>query len=106
MLLYSFISEISTDLGHQILTHDELVKFLEHILSERLSNKGSIKLIQQVKVAHSFLHVFTCYCSTLSFSACLGSSASGCKRSFQSPLRKLEKWQLFHLQPLSTNHES
>ena len=106
MLLYYFAPEISADLGRQISTHSMLVKFLEHNLSGRLSNKGPEKLIQWVEIAHSFLHVFTCYRSTLSFSACLGSSASGRKRSFRNPLLKLEKWPLFYLQPLSTNHES
>ena len=42
--------------------------------------------------------VFTCLnCSTLLFSACLGSSSSDNEKTFRNPLLKLDKWPLFFI---------
>ena len=60
------------------------------------SYKGPVKLMQRVKIAHSFLHSML-NCSTLSFSACLGSSTSDCERIFGNPLLKVEKWPHFFI---------
>ena len=62
-------------------------------------DKGLVKLIQGVKIAHSFLHVM----SELQLSAFLSSSISDRKRIFRNPLLKLEKWPLLSF---SANHES
>ena len=60
------------------------------------STKGHVKLIQLVKIAHSF-SVSCLNCSTPSFPACLGSSTSDRKRSLSNPAAKTGEIVAFYI---------
>ena len=64
-----------------------------------------MKLVQQVKIAHSFLHVMSKLFHPI-ISACLGSSTSDGINIFQNSPLKLKKWLVFYVQSFSTNNES
>ena len=88
------LSRISTDLFHSPQPKVSPAKRRD----TKWNPRGLVKLIQRVKIAHIFLHLMSkLNCSTLSFSACSGSSTSERKRLFRSPLLNWRNDRFFYL---------
>ena len=97
-ILYGLIKRIIASVSRQ---------FIGMPVYAGCSRKGPVKLIQRVKIAHSFLHVMSkLFYSVMSFSAYIGGSISDRERIFQNLPLKLEECPLFYLQSFSMNHEN